>query len=514
MTSNTLVLFRPKQKRRFYEPIVLFKALADITHEEGSLGLPETPARPRTEEQRFHQFVHKLAGVCDSTRGGKTVTSFAVLEHEDRFVYVFGCNQVCSLDLVKTQKFVTELLATLSGFHQLDEVARGPVRRAVLEMILTFNMPRLDIYLKSFKGQLRACLEYCERQTDEIATAVGVGLEVFGDAIADIAFKGLDESEYLPSYNRFLQALDVFLTPQTKAFVDDRALRGRIQDGRSFECWSELRHNLSRLRNYQSVVQDLIDAEKEWPELFQEAEVIPVSSSKADPNPLGRKSEIADAIIGRMEHDNSRRERYRGFAQELQRMQFDDRIQKQCQRDSFKPFVHSEILVLEWVTANASRLELSFFHGWKYIGSSKGACRLCHYYFETPGQHGGIKTRSSHGNLYVNWRFPDLYEDDGPEGKTRRQEIFNWMMNRVRDDAFQTMESKASTGKRHDSSTHPLMSVRHTDAQTDVGARDLADVDELGEQLERGLNLDDSPTTDSPEDSGSDDDEEGGTSLF
>lgn len=514
MTSNALVLFKPKQKRRFYEPIVLFKALTDITHEEGSIGLPELPPRPRTEEQRFHQFVHKLSGVCDSTRGGKTVTSFAVLEHEDRFVYVFGCNQVCSLDLVKTQKFVTELLTTLSGFHQLDETAQDPFRRAVLEKILTFNVPRLDIYLKSFKGQLGECLQFCKHQTDRIATTVGAGLEVLGDAIVDIAFKGLDESEYLPSYNRLLQALGVFLTPPTKKFVDERALRGRIQDGRSFECWSELRHNLSRLRNYQTVVQDLIDAEKEWPELFQEVEVIPISSSKADPNPLGRKSEVADAIIGRMEHENARRERYRGFALELQRMQFDDRIQAQCQRESFKPFVHSEILVLEWVTANASRLELSFFHGWKYIGSSKEACRLCHYYFETPGQHGGINTRSSHGNLYVNWRFPDLYEDDGPEGKARRQEIFNWMMNRVRDDAFQTMESKASTGKRHDSSTHPLMSVRHTDAQTDVGARDLADVDELGEQLERGLNMDDSLTTDSPEDSGSDDDEEGGTSLL
>ncbi|KAJ4146498.1 hypothetical protein NW754_001963 [Fusarium falciforme] len=71
MTSSALVLFKPKQKRRFYEPIVLFKALTDITHEEGSLGLPEALARPRTEEQRFHQFVHKLAGVCDSSKGRK-----------------------------------------------------------------------------------------------------------------------------------------------------------------------------------------------------------------------------------------------------------------------------------------------------------------------------------------------------------------------------------------------------------------------------------------------------------
>ncbi|KAM0441064.1 hypothetical protein ACHAPT_000369 [Fusarium lateritium] len=514
MTSNALVTFKPKQKRRFYEPIVLFKALTDINHEEGSLGLPETPTRPRTEEQRFHQFIHRLASVCDNTKGGKTVTSFAVLEHEDRFVYVFGCNQVCDTVLLATQRFVAQLVRNLSGFDQLGEDARAPVRSALLEMILVFNMPRLDYYLKSFKRQLKACLELCGLHMDETAAAVGRGLKVLDAAISDIVFKGQDESEYLSSYNRFLQALAVFLTPETKAFVDERARRGRIRDGRTFECWSELRHNLSRLRNYQGVVQDLTDAEKEWPELFQEVQVISVPSSKAEANPLGKKSEVAYAIIGRMGDDEVKKERYRGFAEDLEPMQLDARIKDQCSKTSFKPFVHSEILVLEWITANSSKMQLSFFHGWKYIGSSKGACKLCHYYFDAPGQHNGIKTRSSHGNLYVNWRFPDLYEADGPKGKTRRQKIFDWMMNRVRDDAFQTMENKASTGKRHDSSTHPLMSVRHTDAQTDVGARDLFDVDELGEQLERGLNLDDSPTTNSPEDSGTDDDEEGGTSLF
>lgn len=75
---------------------------------------------------------------------------------------------MCGQDLAGTQTFVAGLLSALSGFDRLDEAARRPVRRAVLEMILAFNMPRLDIYLKCFKGQLKSCLEYCERQTDGI----------------------------------------------------------------------------------------------------------------------------------------------------------------------------------------------------------------------------------------------------------------------------------------------------------------------------------------------------------
>ncbi|KAM0547026.1 hypothetical protein ACHAPJ_010569 [Fusarium lateritium] len=509
MAPSDIVPLKPKQKRRLYEPVIMYKSLTEITHEEGALRRAEVPDRPKTEEQRYHRYLHRIASVCDSTKGGKTVTSVTILDGEERFTYIFGCNQISMGELSKTQKFITDLLRKLSGFDKLKDGEKNSVRSDVLKMILVFNLPRINCYLRDLKNQLVDCFEYCERQTDAKDSAVGRGLRALNRTIKNTSFKELADSQFLESYGSLLQSLATFLTPQTTGYVDEHANTGRFNDGRSFECWSELRHSISRLRNYKRTVQDLIDAEQEWPELFQEFAVISVPSSKPEGNPLGKKSETAHAIIGRMCSDEASQTRYRGLAQNLQVMDLDDRIQKQCAKTGFKPFVHSEILVLEWIVANAARF--LFFKGWKYIGSSKGACQLCRYYFDSTGQHNGIQTRASHGNLYVNWRFPDLYEADGSLGKTRRQMIYNSMMGRIREDAFGILVSRNSEGKRHDSSTHPLMSVRYTDVQTDLGARDLPDVDELGEDLAEGLSLGGS-STNSLEESDFDD-EEGGTSL-
>ncbi|KAM5355336.1 hypothetical protein ACJ41O_001982 [Fusarium nematophilum] len=512
MTSSTLVPFTPKQKRRFYEPVVLDKALNKISHEEGSLRSSDVQPTPSTEEQRFHRFTHRLAGACDNDKGGDPVTSIAVLEHEDRFVYVFGCNQVDPSALLAAQQFLYRLLERLSGFDRLKGEASASARNELLSRILVFNLLRTHRYLKDLKAYLPGCLEYCNRQANDRASAVGRALQTLSGAIRDTVFEGQRENEYLESYRGFLQALDAFLTRQVKEFIDERAQKGRVRDGRSYECWSELRHSIDRLCNYDRVVRDLIAAQAEWPELFDEVEVIAIPSSKKDANPLFRKSEVASNIIHRMVSSDDKKKRYRQLAEALQVVGLDERIKGLCESQRFRPIVHAEVLVLEWVMANASRLGLTFFRDFRYIGSSKGACKLCHYYFDAPGQHSRIRTRPSHGNLYTNWRFPDLLDSDGDRGRDRRRDIYNWMLVKIRDDAFETMEQRESTGKRHDSSTHPLMSVRHTDAQTDLGARELPDVDELGEQLERELSLGSSSTIGSVEDSDLDD-EDGGTSL-
>lgn len=310
------------------------------------------------------------------------------------------------------------------------------------------------------------------------------------------------------AYKDIIQAIKGFLTDNAKVYMEERAsTEGGFNDGRSSECWPDLRHSLSRLQNYKRTVQDLIEAENEWSELFQEFVVVPIESSIKDPNPLGRKSESADAIIGRMCSDEASQERYRMLAQTLQGMDLDDRI-RQRNTPSFRPIVHAEILVLEWVMAKSRQHPVTFFKNWKYIGSSKGACQLCRYYFDTPGQHDGIETRASHGNLYISWRFPDLHESDGSVGKTRRQTIFNYVIDKIRVEAQGILVSRNSEGKRHDSSTHPL-SVRYTDIQTDLGAGSLPDIDELEQEFANGLSLD-SPDN-SFEESGSD--ENGGTSL-
>ncbi|UZP33115.1 hypothetical protein NXS19_000931 [Fusarium pseudograminearum] len=490
MASKDLTSLKPKQKRRLYEPIVLYKALAEITHEEGALRQTEPSDSAETEEQQYHRFLHNIASVCDRVKRGKTVTSVAILDGEDKFTYVFGCNQVFDKDLRSTKDFMTSLLKRLSGFHLLSSTERTSAQNEIFEMILAFNSPRIQCYLDTLRKNIAQCLLYCERSTTQNDTEVGNGLETLSIAIKETTFSDMTGPQYHSSFSGVLKALKSFLTSQTTRFIEINAKAGRIRDGRSFECWSELRHAIYRLQSYKKALQCLIDSEETWPELFQEFVVVPIESSKPDSNPLGRKSEAAHGIIGRMCSDAASIERYRGLARSLEWINLDDRIKTQSTRPSFKPF----------------------FRDWRYIGSSKGACQLCRYYFDAAGQHNDIKTRSSHGNLYVNWRFPDIQEGETSFGKTRRQTIYNSMMTRIREDAFSILVDKSSKGKRHDSSTHPLTSVMYasTDIWTDIGARDMPNIDELGESFAKNLSL--KPVIETVGESDVDD-EDGGITL-
>ncbi|EXM30552.1 OTT_1508-like deaminase [Fusarium oxysporum f. sp. vasinfectum] len=517
MTTDDIISLKSRQKRRLYEPIVLYKALTEITHEQGALRPVEVPERPRTEEERYHNFLHKLASICDSTKGGKTVTSIAILDEEEKYKYVFACNQISDRDLSDTRDLLTTVLTSLYDFHTFPLDKKNTVESEILKKILSFNSPRINCYLNALKAKnIVECLEYCQMQTDTADTSIEEGLRSLDRAIEDTTFKNMGNNEYFETYSTIQHALETFLTREVKSYIDKRATNGRFSEGRSFACWSELRHSLSRLQSYKKTVQDLIAAEGEWPDIFQELEVVSVKSSQTEPNPLGKKSEKASNILGRMCSNEASRQRYCDLAQNLQMFDLDDRIQTQCAKSTFKPYVHCEILVLEWImTLNREMAQkhhpgVTFFNDWSYIGSSKPACQLCRYYFDTAGQHNGIRTRAGHGNLYVNWRFPDLHESDGTFGQTRRQSIFNSMIEKIRQDAFGILVTRNSGGKRHDSSTHPLMSVRYTDVQTELSVRDLPDVDELGEDFAVGLSLD-SPSNSLEE---SDfDDEDGGTSL-
>ncbi|KAF5635477.1 uncharacterized protein FTJAE_6375 [Fusarium tjaetaba] len=456
MTADDIISLKSRQKRRLYEPIVLYKALTEITHEQGALRPAEAPERPRTEEERYHHFLHKLASICDSTKGGRTVTSIAILDEEEKYKYVFACNQISDGDLADTRDLLTTVLTSLCDFHTFPLGKKNTVESKILKKILSFNSPRINFYLNHLKAKnIVECLEYCHLHTDAADTSVEEGLRTLGSVLEDLTFKNMGDNEYFETYSTIQLVLDRFLTPEVKSYIDIRATNGRFSEGRSFVCWSELRHSISRLQSYKKTVQDLIAAEKEWPDIFQEFEVVSVKSSQAEPNPLGKKSEKASNIIGLLEW----------------------------------------IMALNRELAREHHPGVMFFHDWSYIGSS---------------QHNGIRTRAGHGNLYINWRFPDLHESDGTFGQKRRQSIFNSMIEKIRQDAFGILVMRNSEGKRHDSSTHPLMSVRYTDVQTELSVGDLPDVDELGEGFATGLNLD-SPSNSLEE---SDfDDEDGGTSL-
>lgn len=57
-------------------------------------------------------------------------------------------------------------------------------------------------------------------------------------------------------------------------------------------------------------------------------------------------------------------------------------------------------------------------------------------------------------NLYPNWRMPDVYVSQGPDGEERREEVLQRIKERIFSDIARTMTEKLADGRRHDSSTN------------------------------------------------------------
>lgn len=221
--------------------------------------------------------------------------------------------------------------------------------------------------------------------------------------------------------------------------------------------WAELRHAAGRLLSYLEGVQTLVEAREQpqWAQLFHDFEVVCIASSQPDSNPIvgRRKRGTAAEILIRMTppQDEPKLATFQAGAVELQQFGLDVNIRRQNDSKDFQPIVHAEILVYDSLR---DIHDLRYFGGYNYIGTSKPTCRLCDYYFQSVSRMSGdrVQVRQSHGNLYLNWRVPDIYKNQ--IGAVARQEkLLNDMNLCVRQDTYRTLQDKIGMRKSHDSNT-------------------------------------------------------------
>jgi hypothetical protein len=160
----------------------------------------------------------------------------------------------------------------------------------------------------------------------------------------------------------------------------------------------------------------------------------------------------AAAIIRAMTPEDEDSAFYLAQAEDLQKFNLDGLIKKKIQNKKWRPYVHAEILVHSYLMERGIQHSRKYWNGWKYIGSSKPACRLCSYYFQDHKDR--VQVRSSHLNLYASWRLPDVYADQGPIAEQERQELLEKIIDRVQEDVKRTLDEKIPHGKNHDSNTH------------------------------------------------------------
>ncbi|KAJ0124999.1 hypothetical protein J7T55_006342 [Diaporthe amygdali] len=464
-----------KLQRRFYEPLVLLLALTQACmHNHAPRApdpLPDVPSHSPAE--LFKDFINKLCQICDNKQGGSAVTAISALQYPDRLQYRFASNQRSENDLLKVKSYLQSIVETLRDYTVASSLR---VKASVLRQIVAFNRPRLQCYVRNLYSQTQICLE-----TPGISPELSDKISELRDLALKADNRELEESKFF----RNCTDLMIFIKILSKSPAYKSLQEKAVSNTGERSSWAELRHAAGRLLSYLQAANTLIEARKKWECLFHDFEVDYVRSSTLLSNPINDKKVTAEAIIGRMTGDATKMQAYRADAEELQKFDLDLKIKDQVTKSSFKPLVHAEVLVHQSILDESGPTGLrssQFFNGYKYIGSSKPTCRLCDYYFTASAS--GIEVRETHRNLYVSWRAPDVYADQGEAAIKQRKQVIMKVLDRVREDTFRTLSEKVPERKQHDSNTDPTFPTWNpgTSVGFDGGGRD-ADLDDVAASM-------------------------------
>ncbi|KAK4204541.1 hypothetical protein QBC40DRAFT_216763 [Triangularia verruculosa] len=458
-----------KQARRLYEPLILLCCLYTLfSHAENGVRTPDLGnSVDGGSQSTFFCFVNKLSLVCDSERGGDTVTAFGLLQ-TGSIEYRFTSNQRTTSGFESAKRYVKGILGVLGAAQDdaIRDARRSPEDSAIfstiIRQVLQFTRPRITEYHieHQFAKNLDFCINAC---TDSDFATTLVNLKSLAEATLD---SDLSDTQFAVHGQRLLRAVSIaYNNPLYKDYLRERTREDR--EGANKTPWTELYHGLGRLHAYTNAVATFITARHRWPELFDPGfQVTYIPSSTPSDSPTIRRS--SSGIIARLTEDpdtlalfpRTRNSSSRGPAH-LEDLigELDRKILRKIK--SCEPIVHAEVHLADHILREArGNPELRFFNEatfGRYIGSSKPTCRLCHFYFSAPfnSAAGRIQVRPTSHNYYHNWRVPYIYAEDGDAARHARKELMDWLIRNVKPEAARTVVERCAVKKGHDSNTYP-----------------------------------------------------------
>ncbi|KAK3934142.1 hypothetical protein QBC46DRAFT_359230 [Diplogelasinospora grovesii] len=445
----------PKAVRRFREPVIFLVAL-NLNHKRNLKRNNDAPRSLESEtDEVFHNFVCKLGQICDWRPGGDTVTSFAVQQHPDKVEYVFGCNYRRPIPLRTVHGFITSILETLRDVREIENEEQQDVfESSLLRDILEHSRSRVKCYLNGLAASTEACIDLCKAENTKQAHEHRERFCHIRDAVALASQADSDEDDIFEHIESLLEQLQRLQSTRRFAlFVRQRAADDRA---RNTEPWREFNHHCGRLISYKRAIQVFMDAALIWPELFDKFEVTAVPSSARDRILMDGNPPSAVDIINRMKLPPEDAASCIKVAENLQQMLgLDSVIKEQWNNRNARLTVHAEVLVHNYLERIGGTRPERFFNNWRFVGSSKPTCRLCHYYFLSHG--GGVEVRGTSGNLYANWRMPDYADVHGCRTEAgaaqKRLELMQAISTRIKQEVARTLKEGVTNTRTHDSST-------------------------------------------------------------
>ncbi|KAK3294232.1 uncharacterized protein B0H64DRAFT_182312 [Chaetomium fimeti] len=499
MSDFESVPLPPSLRKRFYEPVILLDALRGVYRQDESISEPDLESGTgKSQKETYFCFLNKLSQICDSQKKkdfGKTVSAIVVLE-PGSIEYRLASNKRDSRELDTATEYLTDILNVLGHVTDQqvnDKAFMATVSSGILHKILAFNRTRVELYLNDLVENDR--LDFCVNSS---ATGQTADAKSVAEALRSLqphiqAARGasqLSNDDFVRHSEALLQTIHKHYEPTLEDYMKQKT---RGENNMVDSPWNDVRHALGRLLSYFIAIKVLISARKYWPRLFVDFEVtsIPSSQPQSDPPAIRRN---ASGIISRMSRSKAVADAYQERARHLQAHKLDERIRDRVKPNRFQPIVHAEVNLLTSVLASQAAAErdgedpLRFFHEAEfgaYIGSSKPTCLLCAQYFKA--HPSGVACRASHGNLYFNWRAPDVSVDDGPAADQQRRDILEAMVKEVRNETTRAILERSYTRRKHDSWDTPSNPLRSSTVGATLGWG--AEEDELASRMGQ-VNLD------------------------
>ncbi|KAK4641625.1 hypothetical protein QC761_500040 [Podospora bellae-mahoneyi] len=425
--EKTAIILPPSVRKQFYEALMIICSMIHIlSRTENGTRSPSPDLEgvaDKNSQGTFFCFVNKLSQVCDSERGGDTVTAFSVLQ-PDIIEYRFTSNRRTEISFQTKTRFVTKLLNTVGGISgpELQEA-----RRNGEDSLLKYSSSTVPALQSHINYQIARHLEFCANAcTDSDVATLQRALKTLADAsLAPL----LSNCEFAIKCQLLLRTISkIFRNPHVKEYLRERTREDREEANKT--PWTEVYHSLGRLQSYTIAVAIFITARQRWPELFDPGfKVTHVPSSTPAPPPSIRGSPerilsrltTKEAVLKAFKEGTTDAAGHQSHLTDLT-TQLESTIRSKCKK--FHPIVHAEVHLADHILRElrTNNSGLRFYNEaafGRYIGTSKPTCRLCHLYFTCPliSSTGRIQVRSSSQNYYHNWRVPHVYSEDGAEAQ-------------------------------------------------------------------------------------------------
>jgi hypothetical protein len=445
----------------------LHAAINETCKERNNIKYASGTANPAASLPELEKFLCKLALICDTTKGGTTVTSLVCLKGRKGPEYVLASNQRKEGELKDTVAFLSDLLDLVAEAEKPAATSKKslipkPLQKQVLWRILEFNAPRIGIYLKD----LVSALEGCKSKSDAKGSTVEAAKNL--PSLANLAGFSLDLESSDNARDKSLSDLESLI----KAIHDGKGGKldqeidkcANSQDEVFAEPWRQLRHYLGRLHSYRQAADLIIVTSVKRPGLFKNFKVGFIASARLKKIALPRSSNLDEVLQTALpEHLDSGD--FDDDLEELRDFGLEAKVRAEHRDTKVNTRVHCETHLHNYLVKEGKIDPADYWGDSMFIACSKPTCRLCHYYFKSPSND--FRVQPPHMNLYYKWRLSEVDRKD-EEALERYYDIMDEIIDQLQEDTLELLKQKVPLGKRNDSRTDSSRVVSRADPRSDT----------------------------------------------